>query len=276
MFHISLLRKTVLATSLGFGLALTGCGSSEVEKAEEKAEVAKKEAQEIRQALHVNDTADVKVPDRSAFRPVDEKFLMLYEVKKVFDKIQDTDNLGGENKFPLNELSMRGEFEDRDVFMEENNVIKMEKARVSLLPKVKEAIKDIKEVEYIKVPLTNDYKAYTGLWSGFSNLRNNRTNPEQKMDFDFNLDETLEDGESLASGQKTYYMQTFDASKEQIMALSRLDRNSIKVSGDTYWIVQRNQRGDTNIKPAYIDYVISNLEGDVLYQGKADIPLEAD
>ena len=269
MKKLNLLKNSLLVTSLGLGLFLVGCGSSDIETKQEptstKSDETKQFERDIANSLTVSNVEEVKVPDRSAFRTVDGDFLELYELKKEVLKIKDTNNIDRENNFPLDNISSHRLFEDMDVFMEKNPVLKMEKARVSVLPKVIEATKDIKEVEYIKVPFNIDQNSHNGpvaylyAWS----------KPQGENIFKASMQVTS-NSDHLRYDDGLGSFTIGPLTQEQELEIVRGDLIRKNMQGDAYYIVQRDQRRSMVLVPAYLDYKILNEKGDVVYKASVD------
>lgn len=262
---MNLFKKTVLVSSLGLGLILTGCEDSP-EKAAQKQE---EKAQEVRNI--VDDSFKdksvveaVKIPDRSAFRTIDENFFNLYEIKYMLSKVKDDNNISRDNDYPLDYLANNQLFDDGEVALERNSVLKMEKAQVSLLPKAKEATKNIKDVEYIKVPFAfNDTDTP---FVSIQSIRNNTDGKNGKI-IDFKLDPNNYQYK-LAQNPASFVLGPL--SPEDELAIARLNRNSKTYRGDAYYVIQHNERNGVSATPAYIDYQIVDNNGSVIYKGTAD------
>ncbi|NNH76487.1 hypothetical protein HLH17_02060 [Acinetobacter sp. ANC 5380] len=275
MLRLNLFKKTVLAASLGFGLFLTGCGSSEQGKVaaqEEKRIQNEQKAQDVRDAINnsfdgESVTDKVKVPDRSAFKTVDENFLELYEIKKYLSKIKDDNNVSRDNDFPLEFIANHRLFDDGDVAMERNSVVKMEKARKSLLPKAKAATQNINDIEYIKIPFGYGAPQHSGPVASIASTRSAK-NGEKGILIDFQVDPNSQD--INLSNNKYSTLLVGPLSEKEELDIARINLGSKNIKGDAYIIVQRDQRDSISFTPAYVDYQILTDNGDVVYKANVN------
>lgn len=269
---MSFLKQVFLYSIILSALTLSGCGGKDEKQVEQT--TSDKGNTELKRymASIIHPTPEIKnkavTLRRSEFKEIPENFFDLYEAKFHLSQINENKKLSSKNIKSLNELSSSELFYDESVRSERNPTLKMEKAKASLLGKVKEATKEIDEVSYIKLPLISKASA-EGHSGTYASINSWKDDPDKYgLDVKISIKQNR-DKKYLMSAYLNTYLATL--TKKEKMILLQANKNNLDLRGDAYFIVERMRNNSISYRPAYIDYyVIAKDTGDIIYKQIVD------